>query len=216
MGTIALETKQGYDQMIEQLREEAGSNTFVTLVEFDTTKTTVYEQKPLADVPPLDYRVRGMTALLDGVGEAIRRMEKFVKPGDNVTVTIMTDGGENSSQEFSKEAVTKLMDEKREQGWEFNFLGAGPASWAGAQLLNISDAHTINYSGAAMDHVHAFEALGLANVAKTRGGSSSYLASSPELKASLESKANMPDVQINIGPGVNRLAPSRGSGKNLK
>jgi uncharacterized protein YegL len=197
MITIALETEQGFNQMIEKLREGANDTT-VTLVEFDSTVQPVYEQKPLPEVPKMVFKTRGMTALLDGVGVAIRRMEKFVKPGDNVAITIMTDGGENSSQEFTKEAVTKLMDEKREEGWEFNFLGAGPASWQGAQLLNIGDSHTINYSGAAQDHAVAFNALALSNVAKTQGGSSSYLRSAPELKSRLEADAGTSDIQINV------------------
>lgn len=190
MGNIALETKQGFDQMIEKLREEAATDTFVTLVQFDTEIETVYEQKALADVPELVFVPRGMTALLDGVGEAIRRMEKFVRAGDNVAITIMTDGGENSSHEFSKDAVTALMDEKRKDGWEFNFLGAGPGSWNGAQLLGIGHAHTINYAGDGHSHAVAFDALALSSVAKTRGRSSSYLTSAAALKSDLEATAH--------------------------
>lgn len=216
MGSIALETEQGFDQMIEKLREEAASDTYVTLIQFDTEKETVYEQKPLADVPNLKLVPRGMTALLDGVGEAIRRLEKFVKDGDNVAVTVMTDGGENSSQEFSNDAIKSLMDEKRRTGWEFNFLGAGPHAWGGAALLGIGHAHTINYAGTAATQDSAFAAAAMSNVAKTRGLTSSYVDSAPELKARLETGVTAsPDVrQINV---VDAGSPRRrGSGKNLK
>lgn len=219
MDNIRLETEQGFDQMIEKLREEAGSDTYVTLVQFDTDKETVYEQTPLADVPKLSLVPRGMTALRDGVGEAIRRAEKFVRSGDNVAVTILTDGGENSSQEFSQDAIQSLMEQKRGDGWEFNFLGAGPGSWSGATMLGIGHTHTINYSGSAHDHGQAFRAAALSNVAKTRGASSSYATSALELKSSLESKAGAgedPLVQINVLPQPLGSTRRRGSGKSYK
>lgn len=200
MSSIQKDTEGGFDAMIKTLRDESASDTFVTLVQFDTQHETVYEQKPVGDVPNLSLKPRGGTALLDGVGEAIKRAEKFVRKGDNVAVTILTDGGENSSVEYSKDAITKLMDEKREEGWEFNFLGAGPASWQGASMLGIAHTHTINYSGAGLDNSVAFAAAAMSNVEKTRGRSSSYLTSSPELKAQLESSADqLPEVNIQIG-----------------
>lgn len=200
MSSIQKDTEGGFDAMIKTLRDESASDTFVTLVQFDTQHETVYEQKPVGEVPSLSLKPRGGTALLDGVGEAIKRAEKFVRKGDNVAVTILTDGGENSSVEYSKDAITKLMDEKREEGWEFNFLGAGPASWQGASMLGIAHTHTINYAGSGEDQMIAFAAAAHSNVAKTRGRSSSYLTSSPELKAQLESSADqLPEVNIQIG-----------------
>jgi hypothetical protein len=215
MSRIKSDTEGGFDHMIEELRKSAEGTTLVTLVQFHTERETVYEQKDLADVPSLTLVPRGGTALLDGVGEAIRRAEKFVNKGDNVAVTILTDGGENSSREYDKETVTKLMDEKRGDGWEFNFIGAGPQSWEGASMLGIGHDHRINYSGAGgQSTANAFSAVAMSNVAKTRGGSSSYLTSSPALKTQLENEAGsqVPNVQINIGPEPRR----RGSGKNIK
>jgi hypothetical protein len=215
MASIKNDTEGGFNHLIESLRD--AENTFVTLVQFDTVHDTVYEQRVVENVPKLDLRPRGGTALLDGVGEAIRRAEKFVRKGDNVAVTILTDGGENSSREYSKEAVTALMDEKREDGWEFNFLGAGPAAWSGASMLGIGHAHTINYSGSGVDTDVAFAAAAHSNLAKTRGLSSSYAESSPLLKADLESKAGAPDIDLSGFGRVGIHAPrKRGSGKNLK
>src|SRR5438128_1583239 len=95
MAARAADTVGGFNSFIKQLREDAAPNTFVTLVQFDTQHDTVYEQKPLSEVPELAFLPRGGTALLDGVGIAIARVEKFARKGDNVAVTIMTDGGEN-------------------------------------------------------------------------------------------------------------------------
>jgi uncharacterized protein YegL len=213
MNKIKADTEGGFNSFISELRE--ADNTFVTLVQFDTVHDTVYEQKPVDEVPKLSLKPRGGTALLDGVGEAIRRAEKFVRKGDNVVVTILTDGGENSSKEYSKEAVTALMDEKREEGWEFNFIGAGTAAWNGARMLNIAHSHTINYNGQGAATQDVFAAAAASNIAKTRGLTSSYVESAGALKTQLESEAGFqeqPPVQINIGAPPRR----RGSGKNLK
>src|SRR3954466_6985626 len=79
MSSIKADTEGGFNTMIDELRKSAAEGTTVTLVQFDTEHETVYEQKALADVPKLDLKPRGATALLDGVGEAIKRAEKFVK-----------------------------------------------------------------------------------------------------------------------------------------
>jgi hypothetical protein len=159
-------------------------------------------------VPKLDLLPRGGTALLDGVGEAIRRGEKFIRKGDNVAVTILTDGGENSSREYSKETVTALMDEKRKDEWEFNFLGAGPHAWAGAGLLGIAHSHTINYSGSGAHTHDAFAAAALSNSVKMRGGSSSYATSATALKSALEFDAGNPTAGIPVIPAPVRKTPS--------
>lgn len=213
MRSIQSDTEGGFNAMVDELRKSAEGETLVTLVQFDTEHETVYEQRKLADVPKLSLSPRGSTALLDGVGEAIRRAEKFVKKGDNVAVTILTDGGENASREYSKDAVTKLMDDKREEGWEFNFLGAGPAAWQGANLLNIGHAHTINYSGSGAATMDAFTAAAASNAAKTRGMSSSYLLSATEVKSRLETEAGSTSpVDIPAVPSIR----VRGSGKRTR
>jgi hypothetical protein len=132
----------------------------------------------------------------------------------------LTDGGENASREFSQPAITALMDKKREEGWEFNFIGAGTAAWGGAQMLGIPHSHSINYSGSGAHTHDVFAAAAASNVAKTRGLSSSYAESATVLKAQLESDAGFqeqPPLQINIVPqALGRPVRKRGSGKNLK
>lgn len=214
MVSIKKDTEGGFDTLIESLRDE-GAEAFVTLVQFDTVHDTVYEQKELDKVPKLKLVPRGATALLDGVGEAIRRAEKFVRKGDNVVVTILTDGGENSSREYSKKSLTKLMDEKRKDGWEFNFIGAGPSAWSGADLLGIGHTHTINYSGSAVDTAKVFRAAALSNVSKMHGGTSSYVATASALKAELED-TSVPDIQLPDAQVDFATPRRRGSGKNLK
>lgn len=225
MGSRVEETISGFNQFIQELKEKGAGSTFVTLVQFDTRVAVLYSEKPLAEVPELNsttYSVQGMTALNDAVAQAITRTEGKVKEGDNVAVTIMTDGGENSSQEYPStpeglERIRALIGRKEADGWEFNYLGAGPASWAGAQSLGIASSHTINYGNAAEDHQVAFRAAAMSNVAKTRGLTSSYAASTPLLKADLESKAGYVDPSnLTVDPGLTVVPTPRGSGRRVR
>ena len=82
-------------------------------------------------MPPLDLQPRGMTALLDAIGRfvtevgaALAALPENERPAD-VTVLVMTDGHENASTEWSKDAVKQLISQQETvYGWDFVFLGA--------------------------------------------------------------------------------------------
>ncbi len=49
-------------------------------------------------------------------------IEKYEK--HNVLVTILTDGEENASREYNGAAIKKLVEELKEKGWTFTYIGA--------------------------------------------------------------------------------------------
>ncbi len=64
---------------------------------------------------------------------------------DKVVFVIMTDGEENSSKEFSRDKIFKLIDEKKGLGnWTFAFLGADQDAYA---AIGISAGNTLSYDG---------------------------------------------------------------------
>lgn len=118
-----------------------------TLVQFDTVFEVVYAGLDLADVPALDLRPRGGTALLDAVGTAIQstgnrlsRLPEHKRPS-KVIVVVITDGYENSSHEFTHARVAEMVKHQQEKySWDFVFLGAGLDSVSVASALNIQNA----------------------------------------------------------------------------
>lgn len=87
----------------------------------------ICKHKPIEDIKkvlPNDYTLRGMTALYDAVGISVTRLTHHVKEGDRVLVTIITDGYENDSREWSKDQLTELIDGLRKEDWVFTFIGA--------------------------------------------------------------------------------------------
>lgn len=65
-------------------------------------------------------------------------MNAAVQKGDNVLVTIITDGYENSSREYDLKTVKKLIEQLKESDWTFTFIGTDNLDVEGmARELNI-------------------------------------------------------------------------------
>lgn len=130
MQAIATDMCGGFDRFIDNERQQTGT-TLVTLAQFDNRYEVVYAQQPVAQVPPLLLEPRGSTALLDAIGRfvtdtgaALAALPEDQRPGE-VTVLVITDGHENSSREWTVEAVRALIAQQETQyAWDFVFLGA--------------------------------------------------------------------------------------------
>lgn len=119
-----------------------------TLVTFSDNVKFVYKGLKSSEIPELkddDYKIGGMTALYDAIGDAIefQRGEKL----DNVIVVILTDGHENASRKYMihyiRELITKM---EKEHGWVFVYLGANQDSFAVAQDLGIHKSCDYEYN----------------------------------------------------------------------
>jgi Mg-chelatase subunit ChlD len=187
------ETISGFNEYVDQLDKNAEGDIELSLIQFDTTVRDRYINRPLENVPDLereDFVPSGMTALFDGVGRAIRTADKSIGDRDKVLVVIMTDGGENSSREYTRDAILDLIGRRRAKGWEFVFLGAGEEAWnAGVNLGFVGDyaAHAINYSAIdPHDHQAVYAAAAVSTANLTKGGDARFDANT---KRSMESKA---------------------------
>lgn len=124
------------------------TNIKFSLYQFDHEYIIDYENKPITEVEELNlttFLPRGQTALLDAIGMTIKTIKKK-KKDDNIIVVILTDGEENSSKEYSKEHINKLITEKRKDGFEFVFLGANQDAIKSAGRLGISQNSAMTYS----------------------------------------------------------------------
>jgi hypothetical protein len=130
MEVIKSDSEGGFNALIADQRTEPGEAR-VTLAQFDTEYQVVYANRPIAEIGPLELQPRGMTALLDSVGRLITdvgaelsALPEHERPG-KVIVVVVTDGLENSSTEWSVDAVKKLIKRQHDDySWEFIFLGA--------------------------------------------------------------------------------------------
>ncbi|MBR3473079.1 MAG: VWA domain-containing protein [Prevotella sp.] len=99
----------------------------VTLVTFDSDHTTWhYDNAPAAMTKDLgwnDYRPGGCTPLYDAMGKAISKVNAQVGEDDNVLVTVITDGEENSSQEWTLKMIRTMIEKLKKQHWTFTLIG---------------------------------------------------------------------------------------------
>ena len=152
MQSIRSDTEGGFDAFIGEQRQQPGEAT-VTLAQFDTEYEVVYANRPIADVPPLDLQPRGGTALYDGVGRLItdvgielEALPEAERPG-HVVVVVMTDGHENSSVEWTHEAISSaIRRQEREYSWYFVFLGANMDAVAVGARMGFAVERTMTYA----------------------------------------------------------------------
>lgn len=89
----------------------------------------IYDCTPIKDAEKLTkekYDPCCMTPLYDAIGKSIKALQKKTANIDDaaVLVTIITDGMENASQEWTGKAIKNLIDECKEEGWMFSYIGA--------------------------------------------------------------------------------------------
>jgi hypothetical protein len=135
MEVIRDDTIGGFNAFLEEQQAAPGAAT-LTLVQFDSQDPyeVIHHNVPIADVPRLTretYVPRAMTPLLDALGRGILDLEHSLasmpeeQRPERVVMAVITDGQENASREFSKEQVTRLIQDKQALlGWQFVFLSA--------------------------------------------------------------------------------------------
>ncbi len=88
----------------------------------------IYYRNPIDEIKPFKYVADGdNTALYDCLGDRINCIKKkHIEEGSptKTLFVIMTDGYDNFSKNYSVENIRTLVEERRNAGWEFIYLGA--------------------------------------------------------------------------------------------
>lgn len=134
MSNVTKETIAGVNETIGGIQATARKNSeqkqYITLIAFcGCEQRYIFDNVRAEDahfISDADYQPCCSTPLYDTIGHACICMEKHV--GDDktaaVSVTILTDGYENSSREFNHPAVVALIKRLKEKGWLFAYIGA--------------------------------------------------------------------------------------------
>ncbi|WP_122260956.1 vWA domain-containing protein [Ornithinimicrobium cerasi] len=152
MQSIRSDTVGGFAAFVEEQRAAEGECR-VTLAQFDDTYEVVYAARPVSEVPPLDLRPRGRTALLDAMGRLVTEagagladLPEEQRPG-TVLVAVMTDGLENASREWTHPAIRSLVEQQtRDYGWQFLYMGADQDAVEVGRGLGVPAASSVTYA----------------------------------------------------------------------
>ena len=138
--TGANETIQSIRAAQEQYADQDHRFTFVTFNTVAPNVKTVIDDAPIGKVRDLteaDYKPNACTPLHDAMGLSITALESKVKEGDRVLVTVITDGLENASREYSGKAIKEMVGRLRAKGWTFVYIGANQDAVEVAKDLDI-------------------------------------------------------------------------------
>ena len=120
---------------------------YVTIVTFEGSGMSGVKMRrdrvPITNVDPFterDYRPGGCTPLYDAMGKTLSELEGLIHPEDKVMATVITDGLENSSQEYSGRTIKNMVSRLREKGWALAYIGANQDAIEVAKDLNIGNA----------------------------------------------------------------------------
>ncbi len=168
MSGLEADTVGGFNSMIKKQKKEDGE-CYVSTILFDNESEVLHDRVRLSDIPEMtdkDYTVRGCTALIDAIGDAIRHIgniHKYARPEDvpeHTMFVITTDGAENASRRHTAAEVKKAIERQKEKyGWEFLFIGANIDAVETASRYGIAPDRAVKYNADEKGTQVIYEAL---------------------------------------------------------
>ena len=147
----------GFNLYLDELAKESAVDYGFSLTLFDTVVQMKYKAAPLAKVEKLDdatFLPGGNTALLDAIGNTVQTVS--TEGFDKIITVIMTDGEENSSREWTLNAIRTLIKSKEAGGnWTFVFLGANVDAFEQGANLGVPTGQCVRYDPASYPAVYA-------------------------------------------------------------
>lgn len=144
----------GFNSLIEEQKKQG--ETIVTTIFFNDAIKFIHERIDIKEIKPLDkrtYVASGCTALLDAIGDGIafiKSKHASIKEENlpkHTIFSIMTDGLENASREYTYKKIKDMIELQKKCGWDFIF-----------QAANIDTEYEANRLGIDADMAMSFEA----------------------------------------------------------
>ena len=149
MESIKQPTINGFNELLQSIKGSARESPeiaqWVNFYSFNGRG--IKEQMKLNPVAELSgltsgtYRPDEMTPLYDAIGIACNNLQQAIatEKDFSVLVTILTDGEENASKEYTQTAVNALITALKSKGWVFTYIGANHDVAKASFSLNISN-----------------------------------------------------------------------------
>ena len=137
----------GFNELVQSVKgiEEQFPNQehLISMVSFnDLNNKILHFADPVNKLNAINdstYNPASMTPLYDAIGFSISKLKQHLEGKDNysVLVTILTDGEENASKEYTGTAIKNLVDELKQEKWTFTYIGADHNVEKMAATMNI-------------------------------------------------------------------------------
>lgn len=122
----------------------------------------------LNEINAKTYNPEASTPLYDAMGFGINKLRQVLegKENYNVLVTIMTDGEENASSEFSANEIKRIINELKKEKWTFTYIGTDHNVEDFAESIAINN--TMRFEKSEVGMKRMFHDEGVARVAFSR------------------------------------------------
>jgi len=167
MESIKTQTINGFNETVQTImaaqKKFEAQDHLVTLVSFNSNEVkTILDLSPISRVKKLtinNYKPDCNTPLYDALGLSLSRLRHQInQEGEHqVLVSIITDGYENASREFSGRMIKHLIDELKIQGWVFTFIGANINIEKAASQISVNNYISFNQTSEGTENMFARE-----------------------------------------------------------
>ena len=140
---------RGFNEIVQNLKaletKYSEQEHFITFITFNGLRTRlVHFVEPVSELQEIDstsYHPNSSTPLYDAMGYGLNLLRKKLQDKDqcSVLVTILTDGEENDSTEYSREAIRSLVNELKQANWLIKYIGTDHDVQKVADSFSISD-----------------------------------------------------------------------------
>ena len=137
----------GFNELVQSVKGIEGQfpeqEHLISMVSFnDLNNNILHFVDPINKLDAINdstYNPASMTPLYDAMGFSISKLKQYLEGKTNysVLVTILTDGEENASKEYTGSAIKNLVEELKQQNWTFTYIGADHDVEGMASKMNI-------------------------------------------------------------------------------
>lgn len=137
----------GFNELVQSIKgiekQFPEQEHLISMVSFnDSNNNILHFADPVNKLEAINdstYNPASMTPLYDAMGFSISKLKQYLEGKENysVLVTVLTDGEENASKEYTGTAIKKLVDELKLQNWTFTYIGSDHDVEAMAATMNI-------------------------------------------------------------------------------
>jgi hypothetical protein len=167
MGAIKNATISGFNEVVQTIKgieqKFPEQQHFISLVSFNGLGIkTLLDKTPVASLKQIDpntYHPDSVTPLYDAIALSVIKLRLDIAGIENVNVlvTILTDGEENASKEFNHAQVNSIINEQKNHGWTFTYIGANHDVERVAHSISIMNSMTFEADEVLMKHAFAKE-----------------------------------------------------------
>jgi Mg-chelatase subunit ChlD len=158
---------QGFNEIVQTVKgiekNFPEQEHFISLVTFNGLgQKLLHFIDPVSKLEQIDntrYQPDSMTPLFDAIGFSVTKLRQVLegKTDYDVLVTILTDGEENSSKEYTGKAISQLINELKLNHWTFTYIGTDHNVEEFAATISITNTMTFQKNEAGMQAMFSKE-----------------------------------------------------------